>query len=156
EGTLVTADGSILVADQRYGYMQTWDPSTLRALGEPVRMNMSARSMTVGPDSDTLFVTVVFDVLKGTQAVLYWNARSRQTLRRYDIPAGVVGSTRRVCLGSDHRTVAVPTQKSELLLYNFATGALRARVALPGVPGDVWPIGSLFGMTTAGSSALTL
>lgn len=139
----VTRDGSAVVADDGHGRMFTWDAATLAPIGTPVAAGQKAQALTPGPDPHAVYITVAIDVLKNTQAILYWDALTHQTLATFPLPTGVNGSTRHLTLTSDGRLLAVPTHGRALLLFDRATQSLRAQVPLPGPPGDVWPVGPL-------------
>ncbi|HVQ91484.1 MAG TPA: BTAD domain-containing putative transcriptional regulator [Mycobacteriales bacterium] len=149
EHVALTRDGSTLVATEGSGggRVFTWNPATLAATGEPIPLGQRVEAITPGPDPSNVYISVAIDYTIGSQALIYWDARSRRTLATYPLPADINGSTRRTALSTDRRVLAVPTQDRLLLLYNQTTGALRTRLPLPAPPGDVWPIGPLL-MTT--------
>ena len=70
------------------------------------------------PTRPACYISVAIDYTIGSQALIYWDARSRRTLATYPLPAGITGSTRRIALSTDRRVLAVPTQNPLLLLYD--------------------------------------
>ncbi len=153
EHVALTPDGSTLVATEGSGggHVFTWNATALAPAGQPALIGQRAEAITPGPDPWGVFISVAIDYTIGSQALIYWDAHDRRTLATYPLPTGITGSTRRVALSTDRRVLAVPTQGPLLLLYDRTTTAPPTRVPLSAPAGDVWPIGSLFMTTLAGS-----
>jgi hypothetical protein len=153
EHVALTPDGSTLVATEGSdgGRVFTWDAATLKPTGEPARLGMRGEAVVPGPDPAGVYISVAIDYVIGSQALIYWDARGRRPLATYPLPKDIDGTTRRTAVSSDGRVLAVPTQGLLLLLYDRASGAPPTRLPLPGLPGDVWPVGSLL-MTTLADS----
>jgi WD40 repeat protein len=151
EHVALTPDGSTLVATEGSGggHVFTWNAATLAPTGEPTELGQRVEAITPGPDPWGVFISVAIDYTIGSQALIYWDTRSRRTLTTYPLPTGITGSTRRIALSTDRRVLAVPTQGPLLLLYDQTTGALRTRLPLSAPAGDVWPMGPLLMMTLA-------
>jgi WD40 repeat protein/DNA-binding SARP family transcriptional activator len=153
EHVALTPDGSTLVATEGSGggRILTWNTATLAPTSEPTTVGQRAEAITPGPDPSGMYISVAIDYTTRSQALIYWDARTKRTLATYPLPAGIMGSTRRAALSTDRRVLAVPTQGPTLLLYDQTSGAPPTLLPLPGPAGDIWPVGSLL-MTTIADS----
>lgn len=142
QNVALTPDGSTVVAGG-HGRLFTWRTDTLAATGEPVGASQRTEAIIAGLNPGEVFVVTAIDVDRGKQAVIRWDARTRSSVRSYPLPKGIFGSTRRLALTTDGRTLAVPTRGRSLLLYDVATTTPPAQVQLDGPADDVWPIREL-------------
>lgn len=154
EHVALTPDGSTLVASQGAGggRVFTWDAATLAPTGVLTRAGQRAEAIVPGPEPTSMFISAATDIVKGTQAVIHWDARTHSSIATYELPAQIAGSTRRVALSADGRVLAVPTQDPLLLLYQRNPGTPPVRIPLTGVAGDIWPAGPLLVTAPEGSA----